>query len=110
MIEKVLVATDFSKDAEKIVECAGEIPGIKEVILLNVVWKGQLARSWSPGDDLAKSKAEIEGPIKKLEGMGLKVKARVEASQEAPEYKVIDKIANEENVDLVIVGARGKSR
>jgi nucleotide-binding universal stress UspA family protein len=110
MIEKVLVATDFSKDAEKIVECAGEIPGIKEVVLLNVVWKDQLARSWSPGDDLAKSKAEIEGPIKKLEGMGLKVKARVEASQEAPEYKVIDRIANEENADLVIVGARGKSR
>ncbi len=108
MIEKVLVATDFSKDAEKIIECAGEIPGIKEVVLLNVLWKDQLAREWSPGDDLAKAKSEIQEPVKKLEGMGLKVKARVEPSQESPEYKVIDRVAKDESVDLVIVGARGK--
>ena len=108
MIQKVLIATDFSKDAEKIVECAGEIPGLKEAVLLNVVWKDELAREWSPGDDLAKAKAEIVKPVKKLESMGLKVKARVEPAQEIPEYKVIDRVAKEENADLVVMGARGK--
>ena len=108
MIQKVLIATDFSKDAEKIVGCAGEIPGLKEAVLLNVVWKDQLAREWSPGDDLAKAKAEIAKPVKKLESMGLKVKTRVEPAQENPEYKVIDRVAKEENADLVVMGARGK--
>jgi nucleotide-binding universal stress UspA family protein len=109
MIEKVLVATDFSKDAEKIVECTGEIPGIKEVVLLNVVSKDQLEREWSPGDAVAKAKAEIDEPVKKLEGIGLKVKARVESSRDSPEFKVIEGVAKEETVDLVVMGARGKS-
>jgi hypothetical protein len=75
---------------------------------LNVVWKDPLARTWSPGDDLAKAKTQIAAPIKKLEDMGLMVKARVESTQDSPEYKIIDKVAKEENADLVIVGARGK--
>ena len=37
MFEKVLIPTDFSKEAQKVLECMGEIPGLKEVILLNVV-------------------------------------------------------------------------
>ena len=37
MFDKVLIPTDFSKEAQKVLECMGEIPGLKEVILLNVV-------------------------------------------------------------------------
>jgi len=40
MFDKVLIPTDFSKEAQKVLECVGEIPGLKEVILLNVVDAG----------------------------------------------------------------------
>jgi nucleotide-binding universal stress UspA family protein len=40
MFEKVLIPTDFSKEAQNVLECMGEIPGLKEVILLNVVDAG----------------------------------------------------------------------
>ena len=35
MFEKVLIPTDFSKHAKKVIECVGEIPGIKQVVLYN---------------------------------------------------------------------------
>ena len=37
MFEKVLVPTDFSSYAHKILECVGDIHDVKEVVLLNVV-------------------------------------------------------------------------
>jgi nucleotide-binding universal stress UspA family protein len=37
MFEKVLVPTDFSSYAHKMQECLADIPGIEEVVLLNVV-------------------------------------------------------------------------
>lgn len=48
MFEKVLIPTDFSKYASRVVECAAEIPGVKEVVLLNVVSMDPLARVWDP--------------------------------------------------------------
>ena len=51
MFERVLIASDFSKHSEQIVNCVGEIPGVKEVILLNVLYKSEIGRTWSPGDD-----------------------------------------------------------
>ena len=34
MYEKILIATDFSKYAEKMIDCVGEIPGVKEIVIL----------------------------------------------------------------------------
>ena len=50
MIDKILIATDFSKYAEKVIDCVAEIPGVKEVVLLNVMTMDPLARTWSSGD------------------------------------------------------------
>jgi len=41
MFEKVLVPTDFSRYALKMLDCIGEIPGPREVVLLNVVDAGK---------------------------------------------------------------------
>ncbi|OPY36859.1 MAG: Universal stress protein family protein [Methanoregula sp. PtaU1.Bin051] len=37
MFDKVLVALDFSQHSQTILDRLGEIPGIKEVVLLHVV-------------------------------------------------------------------------
>jgi hypothetical protein len=55
-----LIATDFSKYAEKIIDCVGEIPGIKEVVLLHVLAKDPLSRVWSPGDEIKQAKTKME--------------------------------------------------
>jgi hypothetical protein len=37
MFERALLATDFSGYSEKMMECVGEIPGIKDIVLLHVI-------------------------------------------------------------------------
>ena len=51
MFEKVLIATDFSKHAKKVIECIGEMPGLKEVLLLYVISRDPLARVWPAAGD-----------------------------------------------------------
>jgi len=48
MFEKVLIPTDFSDHAEKVIECVGEIPGVRDVVLLNVVTRPAITRFWDP--------------------------------------------------------------
>ncbi|MFZ3149427.1 MAG: universal stress protein [Methanothrix sp.] len=111
MYEKILIATDFSKYAEKLVDCVGEIPGVKEVVLLYVLVKDPLARVWSPGDEIKQSKIKMEAHAFRMaqQDANLSVKVRVEIAEETPEHAVIERVAKEENVSLVVMGARGRS-
>jgi nucleotide-binding universal stress UspA family protein len=86
MIDKILIATDFSKYAEKVIDCVAEIPGVKEVVLLNVMTRDPLARTWSPGDEQQAAAKKLEISKKTLEEMGLKVKPRVEPAEDIAEY------------------------
>lgn len=109
MYEKILIATDFSKHAEKITDCVGEIPGVKEVVLLHVLAKDLLARVWSPGDEIKQAVNKMEASKKALQDANLSVRVRAEIAEENTEYMVIKRVAKEENVSLVVMGARGRS-
>jgi nucleotide-binding universal stress UspA family protein len=109
MYEKILIATDFSKYAEKIIECAGEIPGVKEIVLLHVLAKDPLVRVWSPGDEIKQAANKMEAYKEILQDANLSVKVRAEIAEETPEHAVIERVAREENVSLVVMGARGRS-
>ena len=37
MFRRVLVATDFSRHADRTLECIGEIPGMEEILLVHVL-------------------------------------------------------------------------
>ncbi len=37
MFRKVLVATDFSRYADRMLECIGSIPGMSEIVLVHVI-------------------------------------------------------------------------
>jgi nucleotide-binding universal stress UspA family protein len=108
MYERILVATDFSKHAEKIIDCVGEILGVKEVILLHILTMDPLARVWSPGDEKKQAIQKMESTKKALEGLNLKAKIRAEIAEETPEHLVIQHVAEEEDVSLVVMGARGR--
>jgi len=109
MYEKILIATDFSKYAEKMIDCVGEIPGVKEVVILHVLAKDPLARVWSPGDEIKQAVNKMEASKKALQDANLSVKVRAEIAEETPEHAVIERVAREENVSLVVMGARGRS-
>jgi nucleotide-binding universal stress UspA family protein len=109
MFEKVLIPTDFSEHAEKLIECIGDIPGIKEAVLLNVISRDPLARVWSPGDEVKEAEKRLEDEKNRLEKTGLKVKVRAESALEGSVGEVIKRVGDEEGVSLVAMGARGRS-
>lgn len=107
MFEKILIPTDFSKHARKVIECAGQIPGVKDVVLLHVISRDPLARVWDPVAEIREAEKRLEGEAALLHGMNVKVRAV--SVLEGEVASAIQKVADEENVSLVAMGARGKS-
>ena len=74
MFEKVLVPTDFSRYALKMLDCIGEIPGQREIVLLNVVDAGNPMvlekKGWSYSSLLDDAKADLKKMVEHLERLG----------------------------------------
>ncbi len=109
MFEKVLIATDFSKHAKKVIECIGEMPGLKEVLLLNVISRDPLARVWDPVSEIKDIEKKLEEEKKAIAAPGVAVKVKAVSVLEGEVASAINKVAMEENVSLVAMGARGRS-
>ncbi|HNZ05863.1 MAG TPA: universal stress protein, partial [Methanothrix soehngenii] len=109
MFEKVLIATDFSKHAKKVIECIGEMPGLKEVLLLNVISRDPLARVWDPVSEIKDTEKKLEEEKKAIGAPGVTVKVKAVSVLEGEVASAINKVAMEENVSLVAMGARGRS-
>ncbi|UEC42004.1 MAG: Universal stress protein [Methanothrix sp.] len=109
MFETVLVPTDFSKYSQKVLECVGGLPGVKKVVLLNVIGPADpLARVWDPGARLKEAKKKLADQAKLLEAQGLQVTQRAEPMLEGDIFRKIQSVSDEEGVNLVVMGARGK--
>lgn len=109
MFEKVLIATDFSKHAKKVIECIGEMPGLKEVLLLNVISRDPLARVWDPVSEIKDIEKKLEEETKAIAAPGVTVKVKAVSVLEGEVASAINKVAIEENASLVAMGARGRS-
>jgi nucleotide-binding universal stress UspA family protein len=109
MFEKVLIPTDFSKHARKVVECAGEIPGVKEIVLLGVISRSVITRVWDPVAELREVEKKLIEEKKFIAAPGIDVKVRAVSVLEGEVANAIQKVAEEEKVSLVAMGARGKS-
>ncbi len=110
MFEKVLIPTDFSDYSKKVIECIGDIPGVKEVVLLNVLTRPTIDAFWDP---LAEIKAAEELLMKQkalIKAPGIKVSAKAEFMMEGEVSGVIQRVAEDEKVSLIAMGSRGKSR
>jgi len=109
MFEKVLIPTDFSKHARKVIECAGEIPGVKEIVLLNVISRSVITRVWDPVAELKEVEKRLIEEKKVLGTPDINVMVRAVSVLEGEVASAIQKVAEEEKVSLVAMGARGKS-
>ncbi|MGM0415286.1 MAG: universal stress protein [Bacillota bacterium] len=103
---KVLLATDFSETAEKLINCLDELKGlgIDEVILTHVI---NVHRSKVVNVDQFKeaNQEKLDKIKEKIEAKGYKVKVKVPVGFPASE---INKIARNENVALILVASHGK--
>ena len=110
MFEKILFPTDFSEYAQKTLECIGEIPGIKELMLLHVVDATHPSKhGWTHGQHIENATILMEEKKEYLESLGLKVKVKVDVITEGGVYREILETAEKEKVSLIVMGARGKS-
>ena len=110
MFEKVLIPTDFSKHAKKVIECVGEIPGIKQVVLLSVISRSAITRVWDPVAELKDVEARLMEEKKLIAAPGIEVKVRAVSVLEGEIGNAVQRVAEEEKASLVAMGARGKSR
>ena len=109
MFEKVLIPTDFSKDARKVVECIGDIPGIKEVVLLNVVARDPLARVWDPVAEARDAEKRLIDEKSAVKAPGIIVRVKAVSVLEGDVASAIQKVSEDEKVSLVAMGAHGRS-
>lgn len=114
MYQKVLFPTDFSLPSQRITECIGQIPGIREVVLLHVVDATGPSKT---GTDSFEEIEHVNGLMaqnkKVIENFGLAVQTNVDVIEKTIDTGTIGsrilKTADKEKVSMIIMGARGKS-
>jgi nucleotide-binding universal stress UspA family protein len=109
MFKKVLVPTDFSAYARKVLECIGEIPGLTEVVLLSVVARDPLARVWDPVAEAKDAEKKLAQEKKYFKAPEVNIKVKAVSALEGDIPEAINQIAKEEDVQMVVMGARGRS-
>lgn len=113
MFKKVLVALDFSRYTQKILDHISEIPGIQEVVLVHVVDTTRPAKlDWTHGHPhIENPQVLLEEKKRFLEQRGMRVTINVDvivnAITQSPVSNAILEIAKTENVSLIVIGARG---
>jgi len=108
MFQRILIPTDFSRYSQNLLECIAELPGEKTVVLLHVIQRTAVERVWDPTAEVAEAKEKIEEQKRYLEALRIEVKTRVETIMEGSIAKTIQRVADEENATLIMVGARGR--
>lgn len=108
MFEKVLVPTDFSIYAQKVIDCISQIPGVKEAVLLNVVARDPLARTWDPVAEMRDAQARLDEQARRMNIPGITIKTRAMLDLEGNIPGDIQRAAEEEGATLVAMGAHGK--
>jgi nucleotide-binding universal stress UspA family protein len=110
MFKRLLLCTDFSEYAIKISECVPTLPGIHEVVLLHVFDATHYhIQGWTYNPQIENAKIRLDEQKKHLEHLGLQVKVRLDVVTSGDVASGIISAANEENVSLIVIGARGES-
>ncbi len=115
MFPRVLVATDFSPFAERVLECIGEIPGMEKIVLVHVLNQNPVPAGSSAFGNVPDAQNEQARQVLAEKGRylekttGVPVKTILVNSVSGDTAASIIKTANNENISLIVMGARGKS-
>ncbi|MDH7593274.1 MAG: GNAT family N-acetyltransferase [Methanomicrobiales archaeon] len=113
MFGKVLFPTDFSEWADRTLQRLHTIPGIQEIVLLHVVGPERMSLLvWQAGHLFESpyqfALRQLEAQQRVLQDRGLRARYRLEAGGDEATAVQICRIAREEKVDLIVMGARRK--
>ena len=115
MFPRVLVATDFSPFADRTLECIGEIPGMEKIVLVHVLNQNLVPARSSvlgnvpiPPEKQAQQMLDEKGRYLE-KTTGVPVKTILVNGEGGDTAASIIKTANNENISLIVMGARGKS-
>jgi nucleotide-binding universal stress UspA family protein len=109
MLGKVLVPTDFSDNAKKILLCLTKIPGITDVVLQHVVdATHSTKRGWTHEPHIRNAKIKIGEEKEILEDLGFTVTVAVDVVTSGDIATAILRRAKNENVSFIIMGSRGR--
>jgi nucleotide-binding universal stress UspA family protein len=113
VFRRVLFPTDFSAYATAVMDCLAEwkAAGMQEVLLLGVIRPAEVPLGGSLDQDVLEeirwgAQQRLHLARQALEGQGMVVRTRLEVGPPAAE---IVRVAAEERVDLIVMGAQGKS-
>jgi nucleotide-binding universal stress UspA family protein/GNAT superfamily N-acetyltransferase len=115
MFSKVLVATDFSRHANRMLECIGSVPGIQEIVLVHVIQLSPveqsspafLRNSLSPREVGQRALEEKRIVLEQMAGVPVRT-LLVEGTGGDIAGAVIG-AAKKENIPLIVMGGRGQS-
>jgi nucleotide-binding universal stress UspA family protein/predicted GNAT family acetyltransferase len=115
MFPRVLIATDFSRFADRTLECIGEIPGMETIVLVHVfnktpvpVLSSVFGHSPVAPEEHAQQMLEEKGRYLE-QTTGVPVKTILVEETGGDTAGSIIKTANNEKISLIVMGARGKS-
>ncbi|MGQ9457090.1 MAG: universal stress protein [Anaerolineae bacterium] len=113
MFRRVLFPTDFSAYATAVMDCLPEwkAAGLQEVLLLGVIRPSEVPLGGSLDRDILEevrwgAEQRLRLARLALEGQGLVVRTRLEVG---PPASTIVRVAEEERVDFIAMGAQGES-
>ena len=115
MFPRVLVATDFSRHADRMLECIGEIPGMEEILLVHVIQLSPVPPSSHSLLHRPESPKEVAGRTLEekrlfLETMtGVPVKALLVEGADGDTAGAIIAAAKNNTIPLIVMGGRGQS-
>jgi nucleotide-binding universal stress UspA family protein/GNAT superfamily N-acetyltransferase len=115
MFKRVLVATDFSRHADRTLECIGEICGMEEIVLVHVFHSSPVPSSFHPPFSPSESPQEVamrtlEAKRVVLEQMaGVPVTSLLVKGVDGDTAGAIIRTAKNENISLIVMGGRGQS-
>lgn len=97
---RVLIPTDFSDYSEAALRMASELPGITDAIILHV----------AEGKAGGKAAGKLEEYRNLLLSHGISTRIRIEEQVTQPIETTIRSVAEDERIDTIVVGARGKGK
>ncbi len=111
MFEKILFPTDFSEYAKKTLECVAGLPGIRDVILFHVIEDARSPRGGGEIGDIFYRSGEnyLKEERRYLENISQDIRVTSEVKISSDTAGAIIDTADEKDVSLIIIGARGKS-
>jgi nucleotide-binding universal stress UspA family protein/N-acetylglutamate synthase-like GNAT family acetyltransferase len=115
MFQRVLVATDFSRFSDRTLECIGDIPGMEKIVLVHVLNHNPVPPLSSvfgnvPVSPEKQAQQVLDEKGRDLEKTtGVPVKTILVNDPDGDTAASIIRTANNENISLIVMGARGKS-